>query len=65
MRELGFDAECVGRVPVIGRPGIRFANQAKFDPVKYLSGILASIPGEGSHVFEQSEAEEFRDEPRG
>src|SRR5947207_4073962 len=35
-QELGFDAEFVDEVPSVNRPGIRFANQAKFHPFKYL-----------------------------
>jgi glycine/D-amino acid oxidase-like deaminating enzyme/nitrite reductase/ring-hydroxylating ferredoxin subunit len=64
-RELGFDATFMEAVPLFGRPGIRFANQGKFDPLKYLDALLATIPGEGSYVFEQSDAEEFRADPHG
>ncbi len=59
--ELGFDASFVDEVPLARRPGIRFATQAKFHPVKYLTTLLKRIPGEGSFVFENSEAEEFLD----
>src|SRR5688572_16407386 len=38
-QKLGFDAAFLDRVPFIDRPGIRFANQALFHPLKYLSGL--------------------------
>jgi glycine/D-amino acid oxidase-like deaminating enzyme/nitrite reductase/ring-hydroxylating ferredoxin subunit len=62
--ELLFDAEYLEAIPHFGVPGIRFANQAKFHPRKYLAGVLEKIPGDGSHVFEQSAAEEFDAEKR-
>jgi hypothetical protein len=40
-----------------------FANQAKFHPLKYLAALVATIPGQGSHVFENTEATEFTENP--
>ena len=34
--------------------GLRVENQAKFHPLKYLYGLAARIPGDGSHVFEHT-----------
>jgi glycine/D-amino acid oxidase-like deaminating enzyme len=62
-RELGFSAEFVESVPYFKRPGIMFANQAKFHPLKYLAALVATIPGQGSHVFENTEATEFTENP--
>lgn len=62
--ELGFDAEYVESVPHYGLPGIRFANQAKFHPRKYLAGLIEVISADGSHLFEESAAEEFDAEKR-
>jgi glycine/D-amino acid oxidase-like deaminating enzyme/nitrite reductase/ring-hydroxylating ferredoxin subunit len=61
--DLGFDAHFVEAVPFVKRPGIRFANQAKFHPLRYLSALLPSIDGNGSHVFENTEADEFQSDP--
>ncbi len=33
---------------------VRFDNQAQFHPTKYVTGLARTIPGAGSHVFEQS-----------
>jgi glycine/D-amino acid oxidase-like deaminating enzyme/nitrite reductase/ring-hydroxylating ferredoxin subunit len=63
--EMGFDAEAVGNVPFIGGPGVHFDNQARFHPRKYLAGVAAAICENGGEIFEHTEAEEFRDEPRG
>jgi glycine/D-amino acid oxidase-like deaminating enzyme/nitrite reductase/ring-hydroxylating ferredoxin subunit len=62
--ELGFDATYLEAIPHFNVPGIRFANQAKFHPRKYLGQLIAKIPGDGSHVFEESEAGEFDSEKR-
>ena len=62
-RELGFDADFVNSVPYANRPGVRFANQAKFHPLKYLAPLLESIPGDGSHVFENTEVSEVEPDP--
>ena len=61
---LGFDATYLDAIPHFNLPGVRFANQAKFHPRKYLAGLVETIPGEGSDVFEQSEAGEFDAEKR-
>jgi glycine/D-amino acid oxidase-like deaminating enzyme/nitrite reductase/ring-hydroxylating ferredoxin subunit len=62
--ELGFDAEFLEQVPMVGRPGIRFANQAEFDPIRYLRALALTIEGGGSFVYENSEAGEFSESPR-
>jgi glycine/D-amino acid oxidase-like deaminating enzyme/nitrite reductase/ring-hydroxylating ferredoxin subunit len=62
-RELGFDAEFLEKVPLFEVPGIKFPHQARFNPLKYLAGLLKAIPGDGSFVFEQAEVTRFADEP--
>src|SRR5438270_1807462 len=62
-RELGFDAAWVESVPYAKKPGIRFAHQAKFHPLKYLSALLEKIPCDGSYVFEKTEASEIEPDP--
>ena len=62
-RELGFDADFVADVPFVGRPGVRFANQARFHPRKYLAGVAAAVRERGGHIFEHSGAEQFYDDP--
>ncbi len=61
--ELGFDARYVDSIAWVDRPGVRFANQARFHPLRYLAGLLPRIAGDGSHVFESSEVSEFQEEP--
>jgi glycine/D-amino acid oxidase-like deaminating enzyme/nitrite reductase/ring-hydroxylating ferredoxin subunit len=57
--KLGFDAIYLERVPYFSVPGVRFPNQAKFHPRKYLRALVMRIPGNGSHVFEKSAVTEF------
>jgi glycine/D-amino acid oxidase-like deaminating enzyme/nitrite reductase/ring-hydroxylating ferredoxin subunit len=58
MRSAGIHAEMTRETdlpyPVAG--AIRVNEQAQFHPLKYLAGLAAQIPGDGSHVFEQTRA---------
>jgi glycine/D-amino acid oxidase-like deaminating enzyme len=63
VEKLGFDATFMDEVPYFKFPGVCFANQAKFHPLKYLAALIRNIPGKGSKVFEQSEVTEFGEEP--
>jgi glycine/D-amino acid oxidase-like deaminating enzyme/nitrite reductase/ring-hydroxylating ferredoxin subunit len=62
--ELGFDSEYVDAVPLVNRPGIRFADQARIHPRRYLAGVAEAFVALGGRIYEHSAAEEFRDEPR-
>jgi glycine/D-amino acid oxidase-like deaminating enzyme/nitrite reductase/ring-hydroxylating ferredoxin subunit len=57
--KLGFDAAYLKSAPYFNLPAVRFANQAKFHPRKYLRSLVVKIPGNGSHVFEKSAATDF------
>ncbi len=61
--ELGFPATFVPQVPMIGRPGMRIADQARFHPLMYLRGVIQKLPDLHCQVFEHSEATGFQDEP--
>lgn len=52
--ELGFDAHFLPADPVFGRPAVRFPNQRKFHPVRYLEALVERIPGAGCRVFDQT-----------
>jgi len=58
----GFDSEFLESVPFAGRPGIRFAEQAKFHPYKYLAGLAGAVADNGSLIFEDTEVDEITDE---
>jgi glycine/D-amino acid oxidase-like deaminating enzyme/nitrite reductase/ring-hydroxylating ferredoxin subunit len=62
--EMGFDADVVTDVPFVGGAGVHFDNQARFHPVKYLAGVATAILNSGGQIFEHTETEEFRDDPR-
>ena len=61
--ELGFDASFVDDVPLVGGPGVRFANQARFHPREYLAGVARAAAARGARIYEHSEAGEFSDDP--
>ncbi len=63
--DLGFDATFVADVPFVTGPGIRFDNQFRFDPRQYLAGLAKAIVQQGGSIFENSNADEFYDDPPG
>ena len=63
--ELGFDATFMTTVPFAGGPGIRFHDQARVHPGRYLAGIARAFTEAGGQIFEHSDAEEFRETPLG
>ena len=63
-RELGFDAEFIGTIPLVRRPGVRFGGQARLHPRKYLAGVANAIVALGGQIVEHSEADEFCEDPR-
>lgn len=62
-KEFGFGATFLENVPYANHCGVRFENQARFHPLKYLAPLLKKIPGHGSFVFENSEAHNIEDDP--
>jgi glycine/D-amino acid oxidase-like deaminating enzyme/nitrite reductase/ring-hydroxylating ferredoxin subunit len=62
-QRLGFDAEFMDEVPVVHRCGMRLPHQALVHPLKYTLGLAKAIDGDGSHVFEHSEATAVDDAP--
>jgi glycine/D-amino acid oxidase-like deaminating enzyme/nitrite reductase/ring-hydroxylating ferredoxin subunit len=54
-RDLGFDLEFVARAPIVNRPGIQIAKQAKFQAFDYLAALAKLVEGEGCSIYEQSE----------
>jgi glycine/D-amino acid oxidase-like deaminating enzyme/nitrite reductase/ring-hydroxylating ferredoxin subunit len=62
--KLGFDAELVARAPLVNQPAVRYDNQAKFHPRKYLVALLRLLcAGKGCHVYEQTNVEEIEGTP--
>jgi glycine/D-amino acid oxidase-like deaminating enzyme/Rieske Fe-S protein len=62
--ELGFDAEVIARAPFINQPAVRFDNQAKFHPRKYLIALLRLLcAGKGCQVYEQTNIDEIDGTP--
>jgi glycine/D-amino acid oxidase-like deaminating enzyme/nitrite reductase/ring-hydroxylating ferredoxin subunit len=62
--ELGFDAQFMDEVPFVGGPGVRFSDQARFHPRKYLAALAQAIVDRGGMIFEHSAADTFSNEPR-
>lgn len=62
-RELNIKADFMPSVPFFGMPGIKFSHQALFNPRKYLKALLTAIPGSGSFVFEDTNADEISGQP--
>jgi glycine/D-amino acid oxidase-like deaminating enzyme/nitrite reductase/ring-hydroxylating ferredoxin subunit len=62
--ELGFDAEYIESVPLVGRPGVRFRDQARIHPRRYLAGVAGAVVDLGGRIHEQSNVDDFCGEPR-
>ena len=60
---MGFPAAYVEEAPIFKTPAVRFDDAARFHPRLYLKGLLETIAGAGSGVFERSEVQVFQDEP--
>ena len=60
----GLDAQFVPAIPHHQVPGVRFGDQAAFDPGRYLAALLHAIPGPQCHVFENTGMEGIEPEPR-
>jgi glycine/D-amino acid oxidase-like deaminating enzyme/nitrite reductase/ring-hydroxylating ferredoxin subunit len=62
MRRVGIAAELTGETdlpfPIMG--AVRVEEQAQFHPRRFLQGLADKIPGEDSHVFEQTLATDVR-----
>lgn len=54
-KELGLPVSYTEDVPLPFEtgPAIKYDNQAQFHPRKYLLGLVPSLNGEGSYVFEK------------
>ena len=50
----GFNAAYLDSIPFMDRPGVRFGDQAKFHPLKFLFALAREIDGGGSYIFEMS-----------
>jgi glycine/D-amino acid oxidase-like deaminating enzyme/nitrite reductase/ring-hydroxylating ferredoxin subunit len=62
-RRIGMEVELVDRAPLpfAHKKALRIENQAQFHPLRYLNALAQAIPGDGSHLFEQTRAGEFKD----
>jgi glycine/D-amino acid oxidase-like deaminating enzyme len=58
-RRFGFDVEFLEAAPPTGRPGIRFANQLKFHPLRYLGALAAEASRLGARIHEHTRVEAF------
>ncbi|MGB9274174.1 MAG: FAD-dependent oxidoreductase [Terrimicrobiaceae bacterium] len=50
----GFDADFMKSDPLFNRPAVRFPNQLKFHPLKYVNAIAKALHGDGCHVFSKT-----------
>ena len=57
--EFGFNAAYLDRVPFMNTPGVRFGDQAKFHPLKFLFALAQKIHGNGVRIFENSAVTKF------
>ena len=65
-RRAGLMAEMVPRAPLAydTGPAIRFPNQARFHPLKYLAALAAAIEQHGSKIYTKSHADRVEGGPK-
>ena len=63
-RSLGFDVRLLDNVTPTGRPGLLFASQMKFHPLKYLHALAAEAQRAGVRIHELSDVGDFGENPR-
>src|SRR5690606_5758474 len=52
-------------VPLVERPGLWVANQARIHPRQYLAGLTKAFVASGGRIHEESEVSEFCDDTLG
>jgi glycine/D-amino acid oxidase-like deaminating enzyme len=52
-QQLGFETELLGSTPFSKHAGIRFARQAKIDPILHASGMKEAVVRAGAQIFEE------------
>lgn len=52
--EMGFDAQMLQGDPLFNRPAVRFPNQMKFHPLKYVNALARAVAKAGGHVFSKT-----------
>jgi glycine/D-amino acid oxidase-like deaminating enzyme/nitrite reductase/ring-hydroxylating ferredoxin subunit len=62
--KFGFDAEFIESDPLFQQPAVRFPNQLKFHPLKYVNALAMALPGAGSHVFARTSGSDIDAEKR-
>ncbi len=62
---LGFDAAFEPNVPLAGRPGIRFAGQARIDAGRYLAALAQAVLERGGRIHEHTAVDTFHEDPTG
>ena len=62
-RKAGLAVSLVDETPLPFRvaAALRLENQAQFHPRKYLLALAATLPGDGSHIFEHSRVQDAKD----
>ncbi|MBZ0274134.1 FAD-dependent oxidoreductase [bacterium] len=63
LRDLDIDAEWIESppLPFVTRGALRFADQARFHPLRFLNGLAARIPGNGCAIHEHTRVIDVRE----
>lgn len=65
VRSLGFDVRFEAAPDSMGSAALRFADQARFHPLKYLSGLCAVLERKGARLHADSPVEELEERDGG
>ncbi|MGV3710625.1 MAG: FAD-dependent oxidoreductase [Gemmatimonas sp.] len=62
-RSMGFESEFIATLGEFQRPAVKHSSSALFHPIRYIQALARAVAGDGSDVFENSNADEFSEDP--
>ncbi len=62
--QMGFDVRFDETCPLTNRPGIRFARQMEFHPLRYMNALIQRAAGAGARIYGDSEVSAFEEDPQ-
>lgn len=62
-KELGIDSEFITKInlPIIIQGGVKFLNQAQFNPIKYINGLCKSLINKNVAIYENTKVVGYKD----
>lgn len=61
-KDIGIDAEFIKKIelPTIIQGGVKFKNQAQFNPIKYINGLCTALERKNALIYENTKVVEYK-----